>query len=286
MSTIRLEPIASAAVRTPPVGFFTLFLAADNGNNFGIKNYNGTVSYLSTGSPITDTNTIFRTGSGVPSNVLGSDNDTYLNISVGDIYQKFSGAYVLKYSFGAASFKFGIGTPFNANGDINDYYMDLSTSIIYQKTSTTVWTAIFIPLTGGSMFSGSGSPNSNTGAVNDFYIDIVTGNYYKKLSGGWNLIYTFIGKNRYFSGNSDIVQNDSTGSIDDHYFNYSNGKLFKKTNTGWIFVIQFVSDKNHLTSGTGAPNNNNGGDGDHYFDSSLAPFKWYKKSSGTWIALN
>ncbi len=94
----------------------------------------------------------WRSGSGVPSNGLGLDDDFYLRTDTDDVYQKAGGAYAVIVNLrgatgtqGAqgnagvdgATWRDGSGTPSNAFGVNGDFYLDHGTGDVYKKSSGT-----------------------------------------------------------------------------------------------------------------------------------------------------
>ena len=88
--------------------------------------------------------TIWRNGSGVPSDALGVDDDYYLNNDTGDVYKRSGGAYAVVANIkGAAGvggsagtvWRYGSGAPSNGLGVNGDYYVDFSSAeyVIYYK---------------------------------------------------------------------------------------------------------------------------------------------------------
>ncbi|MDE2590037.1 MAG: LamG domain-containing protein, partial [Patescibacteria group bacterium] len=93
------------------------------------------------------------TGSGVPSNTLGSNGDFYLDNTSGNYYQKVLGTWS-----GQGNLKGPTG-PAGATGPTGP--------------------------PGSQIFIGSGAPSSLLGTTNDFYLDNGTGTYYQKKVSGW-----------------------------------------------------------------------------------------------------
>ncbi len=101
---------------------------------------------------------VWRDGSGVPSNSLGVDGDYYLRTSNGDVYFKASGAYSIVGNIKGATGSSG------SNG-----------------TNGSVWR------------DGSGAPSSGLGANGDYYLDDDTGDVYLKSAGSYSLVANISG---------------------------------------------------------------------------------------------
>ncbi len=155
---------------------------------------------------------VWRNGSGAPSNGLGINGDYYLNDANGDVYQKAAGVYSVVANIegptgspGAPGsvWRNGSGAPSNGLGINGDYYLDDATGNVYQKALGTY--SIVANITGpagstgatgapGSVWrNGSGAPSNGLGINGDFYLDDVAGNVYQKAGGAYSIVANITG---------------------------------------------------------------------------------------------
>lgn len=82
-------------------------------------------------------------GSGVPSTLLGNNDDYYINHSSGDVYEKINGTWTLQLNINGqgipgqngAGWHSGSGIPATSLGSDNDHFFSITTSDVYKKTS-------------------------------------------------------------------------------------------------------------------------------------------------------
>jgi hypothetical protein len=146
--------------------------------------------------------TVWRNGSGVPSNSLGVDGDYYLRTSNGDVYQRSSGTYsVVGNIFGptgatgatgatgptgatgatgatgqAEAWSGGSADPTSGTGAVGDWYLNTTSGDVFEKTGSTTWTLrgnIKGP-TGATGATGSAGP-AGPGSLELVYRYTVTG---------------------------------------------------------------------------------------------------------------
>jgi hypothetical protein len=98
---------------------------------------------------------VWRDGSGVPSNALGINGDYYLNDATGDVYFKASGAYTI-----VANIKGAAG----------------ATGLTGATGASTTWR------------DGAGAPSSGLGVNGDYYLNDTTGDVYLKASGAYSIV--------------------------------------------------------------------------------------------------
>lgn len=91
--------------------------------------------------PRGDAGSVWRDGTGVPSNALGLNGDYYLDDATGNVYLRTSGTYSIvaniKGPTGTAGtvWRDGSGVPSNALGVNGDYYLNDATGDVYLKTA-------------------------------------------------------------------------------------------------------------------------------------------------------
>jgi hypothetical protein len=101
--------------------------------------------------------TVWRDGSGVPSNGVGVDGDYYIDNDNGDYYQRIGGVYVLQGNLTGPQ---GIAGNDGADGAPGSIWRD-----------------------------GTGVPSNGLGIDGDYYIDNSNGDYYERVGG----VYTLLG---------------------------------------------------------------------------------------------
>ncbi len=110
---------------------------------------------------------VWRSGTGLPSNVLGVDGDYYLNTTTSDVYLRSAGAYSvvvnIKGATGAAGangtngsvWRSGAGVPSNGLGVDGDYYLKTTTGDVYFRSGGTYSIAANIKGADGSGLSSA-----------------------------------------------------------------------------------------------------------------------------------
>ena len=181
---------------------------------------------------------VWRTGSGVPSNSLGVDGDYYLRTSNGDVYYKSGGVYAVVCNItGAAGAVWynGSGVPSGGLGIDGDYYLRTSNGDVYYK-ATGSWSVVS-NITGptgatgatgapGAVWrSGSGAPSNGLGIDGDWYVNTDNGDVYFKSGGTYSIVLNIHGSIwRVGSG----VPSNSLGVNGDWYLNVDNGDIYYK----------------------------------------------------------
>lgn len=105
---------------------------------------------------------VFRTGAGVPNNVLGVDNEYYLNTLTSDVYYKAGGSWSV-----VANIKGGIGPQGNPGTNGTNGTNGIN-SVVFRN--------------------GSGVPAGGLGLDTEYYLNNLTGDIYYKTAGTWNII--------------------------------------------------------------------------------------------------
>lgn len=82
----------------------------------------------------------FYTGSGVPSNSVGTDDDIYIKEDGSAIYKKIAAVWSSLFTFNGADILFGAGAPAGGLGNIGDTYIATDTQNVYSKTGVSTWT--------------------------------------------------------------------------------------------------------------------------------------------------
>lgn len=122
---------------------------------------------------------LWRFGTGAPSNSLGNDGDCYLDTATGNVYLKVSGSYVLQGTIsggggGGSTWHIQAGAPTIGVGVDGDFYLNTTTGDVYKKVSgswgsplTTIQMAgnYITGLTGDVSASGPGSVSATVNTV-------------------------------------------------------------------------------------------------------------------------
>lgn len=114
---------------------------------------------------------VWRNGSGVPSNGSGVNGDYYLDTANGDVYKRVTGAYVLQGNIkgvagtnGApgAVWRSGSGVPSNGLGIDGDYYLNTANSDVYFKASGTY--SVVVNIKGATGLTGAAGADGADGS--------------------------------------------------------------------------------------------------------------------------
>lgn len=196
--------------------------------------------------------TQWRTGSGVPADSLGVDNDLYLNTDNGDIHQKSGGAY---------SVIDNITGPTGATGAAGSNGADGSDGA-----------------DGLTILNGAGAPSGGTGNNGDFYIDTTNNEIFgPKTGGAWGAGTSLVGPTG-AQGAAGANGTDGTDGIDgrtvlngtvdpvggdgadgDFYINTSSNTLFGPKSGTWPAGVSLVGPQG--ATGAQGPAGNDGADG-------------------------
>lgn len=144
--------------------------------------------------------TVWYSGAGTPSVMLGANNDFYLNTSNSDVYKKSAGVWSLETNIKGATGATGSSGPAGATGSTG------STGPAGANGSTGATGAAGTP--GTVWRDGNGAPSSGTGINGDYYLNNLTGDVYLKSSGTYSIITNIMGPsgsgtgtgNNYFPG--------------------------------------------------------------------------------------
>ncbi len=146
---------------------------------------------------------VWRFGSGVPSNSLGIDGDFYLDTNTGNVYTKASGVYSFIDNIDGTMWHTGSGVPSNGLGLNGDLYLDTANGDVYLKSSGSysVISNIMGPAgadgadgaAGAVWRSGSGVPSNGTGIDGDFYLRTSNGDVYERQSGTYTVVANILG---------------------------------------------------------------------------------------------
>lgn len=199
---------------------------------------------------------VWRDGTTVPSNALGSDGDYYLRTTNGDVYAKDAGVYsVVGNIKGPAGsngidgddgtngadgsiWRNGAGAPSNALGSDGDYYLNNTNGDVYTKEASTYSVVANIKGAAGTNGTngavwrdGTGAPANGLGANGDYYLDRTTGDVYVRAAGTYSVVTNIMGP----------AGDDGTDGVDG-----ASGSVWR--------------------DGSGVPSDSLGVDGDYYLD--------------------
>jgi len=119
-------------------------------------------------------------GAGIPSSSLGSNNDLYLDNSIGNYYKKISGTWTSQGSLRGPT-----GSPGATGSQGPSGPQGLNGTNGAQGPPGPQGLPGIVGSPGSQIFTDVGVPNLSLGSNNDFYLDTSSGNYYKKISGTW-----------------------------------------------------------------------------------------------------
>lgn len=170
---------------------------------------------------------VWRAGSGAPSDSLGANGDFYLDSANGDVYRKALDVYTFQTNLhgadgadgsdgtdGAdgATWRDGVGAPDDASGADGDYYLDHATGDVYKRAAGTFTVVGSIegpqgdqgepgdmgdqgdPGFDGSVWrSAAGAVSDIVGVDGDFYLDRSNGDVYFKSGGHYNVVANITG---------------------------------------------------------------------------------------------
>lgn len=169
------------------------------------------------------TGSIWYTGTGAPSDLIGTDLDLYLNLSNGDVYEKASGTWgapIINVMGPAGTdgadgadgqtgsvWRSGVGVPSDAVGTDLDFYLNTANGDVYQRSAGHYSVITNIKgadgtngadgadgtngtdgedgRDGNQWFTGTGVPSDGIGEDGDLYLNIANGDVYQKASGTW-----------------------------------------------------------------------------------------------------
>jgi hypothetical protein len=243
--------------------------------NLGFGFHGGGGGGGSTPGPQGTPGSVWRNGSGVPSNSLGINGDYYLNNDDGFVYARIAGAYVYQATIKGADgtngtngsvWYSGSGAPVpSLSYNPNDFYLDNNDGEVYQYDGSN-WipqTNIFgTDGTNGSVwYSDSGfPPPAGTYNPNDLYLDTDTNELYQYDGTNWNQVTNIQGTNgsQWYtdSGDPTTIYNDG-----DFYLNATNGDIWEQVSGSW----------NNTGTNIKGTNGTNGTDGSIWYSGAVFP---------------
>jgi hypothetical protein len=189
----------------------------------------------------------FREGSGTPSNALGADGDSYYDYANRKLYERVSGAYVLRADL-TRNFIMGTLAPTSGDGKDGDVFFASSLEKFYGKSGGS-WTESADCSTDWHI--GTGSPVDSFGKDGDTFFDYAAKHIFKKASGTWSLVTDLSVASggggtavRFGSGSPSNV----LGSDGDTYVDTSNGDFYNKV--AGAYVLKY-SDQHAVDSVNG-----------------------------------
>ena len=201
--------------------------------------------------------TSMRTGIGAPTDALGQNGDSYIDLDTWNFYVKDNGTWTLKGNIkGAAGSQGGQGEQGNPGQN------------------------------GSSVLTGAGAPEADNGEVGDSYIDTLTWDFYVKTNTGWG---TPVGNIKGGQGNpgtsitvTSVEKTNTEGLVDTYTITFSDGSTatFTVTNGAEGQQGQAGNNGKTLLTGIGAPAVDQGVEGDSYVD--VQNWIYYVKTSEGW----
>lgn len=192
----------------------------------------------------------FREGSGVPSNSLGLDGDSYFDYLNKKIYERVSGSYVLRADF-TRNFIMGTLAPGSADGKDGDAFFAYGIKKFYDRTAG-VWTerADVTPV----WLIGSGIPLNTLGKDGDTFFATNTKYMWKKTAGTWSIVADLSVASggsgtsvRFGSG----VPANVLGSDGDTYINTLTGDFYNKVAGAYVLQYSDIHPVNSVFGRTG-----------------------------------
>lgn len=232
----------------------------------------------------------FYSGSTVPINSDGHDDDLYVNYTTMILYKRISGAWVSQGNFFQSGVMFtGSGAPSNSIGYDGSFYFDVVTSTVYGPKVSGSWTGVATySLRRASLLSGLQSGLSNSvGFDGDFYFATDTRTLFgPKTAGAWNLLAGIaLTGGSFFSGVG--VPAGSVGLTGDRYLDTSTGIIYgpKTSDASWTGAATSNIYRAAFLNGTDANIVSNGAsigiNGDYYFATDTG-YLYGPKTGGSW----
>lgn len=204
---------------------------------------------------------VWRNGSGAPSNGLGINGDYYLDVTNGNVYEKAAGTYTLQTNIKGAtgaqgpqgetgaglSIKGELADPSELPGvgDPGDGYLISGDLWVWTGSGWENVGNIQGPAGApGSVWrSGAGTPSDALGIDNDFYLNTSNGDVFKKAAGTYGTAITNIKGpqgNAGATGTAGATWYTGTGAPaggtgvnNDLYLDLATGDVYKKTAGSW-----------------------------------------------------
>lgn len=232
----------------------------------------------------------FYSGSGVPVNSNGNDDDLYVDYVTMILYKRVSGSWVSQGNFFQSGIMFvGSGIPGNSIGYDGSFYFDVLTSTVYGPKVSGSWVGTSTyNLRRASLLSGLQAGLSNSvGFDGDFYFATDTRRLFgPKVSGSWNLSAGIaLTGGSFLSGSG--APGASVGLTGDFYLDIVTGILYgpKLSDGSWTGVATSNIYRASFLSGTDANLVSNGAsigiNGDFYFASDTG-YLYGPKTAGAW----
>ena len=244
-----------------------------------------------------------RFGSGPPIASLGTDDETYIDLSDFKIHTKSSGAWsggqVFRGNNGnnGKSIRFGSGLPSDGDGEDDEVYLDLTSFKVHSKSAGS-WGSGHVfkgsdgaaGLNGKSIKFGNGAPSESDGDDDEVYLDLSNFKVHSKSLGTWGSGFAFKGDNGQDGLNGKSVRFGSgppiasLGDDDEAYIDLNDFKIHTKSAGSWSSGNAFKGSNGQngksVKFGNGLPSDTEGEDDEIYLD--LSNFKIHSKSAGSW----
>lgn len=236
---------------------------------------------------------VWRNGSGAPSNALGINGDYYLNTVNGDVYFKASAAYTVVANLkgvpgnpgvNGSTWRNGTGVPANSLGINGDFYLNATNGDVYRKliSNYSIVANIVGPAGPSTTWrNGSGVPSNSLGVNGDYYLRTTNGDVYLKSSGAYSVVANIRGIPGTVWYNGSGAPSNSLGVDGDYYIDTDTGDVYTRTSGTYSIIRNIIGPAGAtIRAGSGAPSNSLGANGDSYIDTSNGDL--YFKASGTY----
>ena len=215
--------------------------------------------YIDTGDAgrwlIKDINAWF-TGTSVPSDSLGRQNNFYYRSDTSDLYRKGVSTWSLLSNINGSIWRTGSGVPSNSLGINKDYYLDTATSNVYFKSADSYTLVVNIKgATGdtgapGSVWrSGSTIPSNGLGINGDYYLRTTTQDVYFKASGTYSIVSNLQGTQGSVWRNGSGVPSNSLGVNGDYYLDTATEDVYYK-DSGLYSIVTNIKGASGTVSAT------------------------------------
>jgi hypothetical protein len=206
---------------------------------------------------IKDINAWF-TGTTVPDNALGRQNNFYFRTDTSDLYRKGASTWSLLSNINGSIWRTGSGVPSDSLGINKDYYLDTATSNIYYKASG-VYTLVAnikgatgdTGAAGAVWRSGSGVPDNATGINGDYYLRTSNGDVYYRSSGTYSVVTNIQGIQGSVWRNGSGVPSSGLGIDGDYYLDAATQDVYYKATGAYTIVTNILGAAGIVTASSG-----------------------------------
>ena len=206
---------------------------------------------------VTDINAWF-TGTTVPDNAVGRQNNFYIRTDTSDLYRKGASTWSLLTNINGSLWRTGSGVPSNSLGIDRDYYLRTSNSDVYYKAAG-VYTVVanILGATGaagapGAVWrSGSSVPDNATGINGDYYLRTSNGDVYFRASGTYSVVTNIQGIQGSVWRTGSGAPSSGLGVNGDYYLDIVTQDVYYKASGTYSIVTNILGASGTVTTTTG-----------------------------------